>query len=84
MPQKNWRAIKLQHDSKAIGLRDSRDFRGQYILFRRKVEDLNEGDEQCRLLNLLPHTWVTRVTKEGSGKDQEQAHRQDDAQQGAY
>ena len=34
-----WRAIKLQHDGREICLRDWRDFRGQYILFCRNVED---------------------------------------------
>ena len=33
---KRSRAIKLQHDRQEIRLRDWRDFRGQYILFRRK------------------------------------------------
>ena len=44
---KRWRAIKLQHDGREIRLRDWRDF-------RRNVEDWNEGDEQTRLLNMLP------------------------------
>ena len=59
-----WRAIKLQHDGREIRLRDWRDFRGQYTLFRRNVEDWNEGDEQARLLSMLPEAWIKRVTKE--------------------
>ena len=61
---KRWRAIKLQHDGRDIRLRDWRDFRGQYTLFRRNVEDWNEGDEQARLLSMLPEAWIKRVTKE--------------------
>ena len=61
---KRWRAIKLQHDGREIRLRDWRDFRGQYTLFRRNVEDWNEGDEQARLLSMLPQAWIKRVTKE--------------------
>ena len=61
---KRWRAIKLQHDGREIRLRDRRDFRGQYTLFRRNVEDWNEGDEQARLLSMLPEAWIKRVTKE--------------------
>ena len=61
---KRWRAIKLQHDCRQIRLRDWRDFRGQYTLFRHKVEDWNEGDEQARLLSMLPDAWIKRVTKE--------------------
>ena len=61
---KQWRAIKLQHDGREIRLRDWRDFRGQYTLFCRKVEDWNEGDEQARLLSMLPEAWIKRVTKE--------------------
>ena len=61
---KRWKAIKLQHDGREIGLRDWRDFRGQYTLFRRNVEDRNEGDEQGRLLSMLPEAWIKRVTKE--------------------
>ena len=61
---KRWRAIKLQHDRREIRLRDWRDFRGQYTLFRRNVEDWNEGDEQARLLSMLPEAWIKRVTKE--------------------
>ena len=57
------KGIKLQHDCREIRLRDSRDFRGQYVLFRRNVEDWNEGDEQSSLLNLLPDAWVKQVTK---------------------
>ena len=34
---KRWKAIKLQHDGRGIRLRDWRDFRGQYTLFRRNV-----------------------------------------------
>ena len=34
-----WRAIKLQHDGREIRSPDWRDFRGQYTLYRRKVED---------------------------------------------
>ena len=36
---KRWKAIKLQHDGRGICLRDWRDFRGQYTLFRRNVGD---------------------------------------------
>ena len=61
---KPWRAIKLQHDGREIRLRDWRDFRGQYTLFCRNVEDWNEGDEQARLLSMLPEAWIKRVTKE--------------------
>ena len=61
---KRWRAINLQHDGREICLRDWRDFRGQYTLFRRNVEDWNEGDEQARLLSMLPEAWIKRVTKE--------------------
>ena len=61
---KRWKAIKLEHDAREIRLRDWRDFRGQYILFRRNVEDWNEGDEQARLLSMLPEAWIKRVTKE--------------------
>ena len=28
------------------------------------MEDLNEGDEQARLLSMLPEAWIKRVTKE--------------------
>ena len=61
---KRWKSIKLQHDGREIRLRDWRDFRGQYTLFRRNVEDRNEGDEQARLLSMLPEAWIKRVTKE--------------------
>ena len=61
---KRWKAIKLQHDGRESRLRDWRDFRGQYTLFRRNVEDWNEGDEQARLLSMLPEAWIKRVTKE--------------------
>ena len=61
---KRWRAIKLQYDGRKICLWDWRDFRGQYILLHRNVEDWNESDEQSRLVNLLPDAWVKRVTKE--------------------
>ena len=61
---KRWKSIKLQHDGREIRLRNWRDFRGQYTLFRRNVEDLNEGDEQARLLSMLPEAWIKRVTKE--------------------
>ena len=60
---KRWKCIKLQHDGREIRLRDWRDFRGQYTLFRRNVEDWNEGDEQARLLSMLPEAWIRRVTK---------------------
>ena len=60
---KRWQSIKLQHDGREICLRDWRDFRGQYTLFRRNVEDWNEGDEQARLLSMLPEAWIKRVTK---------------------
>ena len=61
---KRWKSIKLQHDGREIRLRDWRDFRGQYTLFRRNVEDWNEGDEQARLLSMLPEELINRVTKE--------------------
>ena len=61
---KRWKSIKLQHDGREIRLRDWRDFRGQYTLFRRNVEDWSEGDEQARLLSMLPEAWIKRVTKE--------------------
>ena len=61
---KRWKSIKLQHDGREICLRDWRDFWGQYTLFRRNVEDWNEGDEQARLLSNLPEAWIKRVTKE--------------------
>ena len=61
---KRWKAIKLQHDGLGICLRGWRDFRGQYTPFRRNVEDSNEGDEQARLLSMLPEAWIRRVTKE--------------------
>ena len=64
MAAKRWKAIKLQHDGRETRLRDWRDFRGQYTLFRRNVEDWNEGDEQARLLSMLPEAWIMRVTKE--------------------
>ena len=53
---KRWKSIKLQHDGREIRLRDWRDFRGQYTW--------NEGDEQARLLSMLPEAWIKRVTKE--------------------
>ena len=61
---KRWRDIQLQLDGPEIRLRDWRDFRGQYTLFRRNLEDWNEGDEQARLLSMLPEAWIKRVTKE--------------------
>ena len=61
---KRWKAIKLQHDGRDIRLRNWRDFRGQYTLPRRNVEDWNEGDEQARLLSMLPEAWIKGVTKE--------------------
>ena len=30
------------------------------------MEDWNEGDEQARLLSMLPEAWIKRVTKEES------------------
>ena len=65
---KRWRAIQLQHDGREICLRDWRDFRGQYTLFRRNVEDWNEGDEQARLLSMLPEASIKRVTKEEANR----------------
>ena len=61
---KQWKAIKLEHDGREIRLRNWRDFRGQYTLFRRNVEDWNEGDEQARLVSMLPEAWIKRVIKE--------------------
>ena len=63
---KRWKAIKLEHDGREIRLRKWRDFRGLYTLFRRNVEDWNEGDEQARLLSMMPEAWIKRVTKEES------------------
>ena len=63
---KRWKSIELQHDGREIRLRDWRDFRGHYTLLRRNVEDWNEGDEQARLLSMLPEAWIKRVTKEES------------------
>ena len=51
---KRWKSIKLQHDGRETRLRGWRDFRGHYTLFRRNVEDWNEGDEQARLLSICP------------------------------
>ena len=73
---KRWRAIKLQHDGREIRLRGWRDLRGQYTLFRRNVEDWNEGDEQARLLSMLPSH------QGGSQESQVQSQVQDDAPQG--
>ena len=61
---KRWKSIKLQHDGREIRLRVWRDFRGQYTLFCRNVEDWNEGDEQARLLSMLLEALIKRVTKE--------------------
>ena len=61
---KRSKAIKLQHDGREICLRGWRDIRGQYTPFCRNVEDWNEGDEQARLLSMLPEAWIKRVTKE--------------------
>ena len=61
---KRWKAIKPQHDGREMRLRDWRDFWGQYTLFRRSVEDWNEGDEQAHLLSMLPEAWIKRVTRE--------------------
>ena len=63
---KRWKSIKLQHDGREVRLPDWRDFRGHYTLLRRNVEDWNEGDEQARLLSMLPEAWIKRVTKEES------------------
>ena len=63
---KRWKSIKLEHDGREIRLRDWRDFRGKYTLYRRNVEDWNEDDEQARLLSMLPEAWIKRVTKEES------------------
>ena len=60
---KRWRAIKVQHDGADIRLRDWRDFRGQYVLLPQNLEDWNKGDEQSRLLNLLPDARLKRVRK---------------------
>ena len=57
---------KLEHDGREIRLREWRNFRGKHTLFRRNVEDWNEGDEQARLLSMLPEAWIKRVTKEES------------------
>ena len=61
---KRSRAIQLQHDGREMRLRDWRNLREQYVLLRRNVEDCNEGDEQSRLLKLLPDAWVKWVTEE--------------------
>ena len=71
---KRWKSIKLQHDGREIRLRDWRDFRGQYTLFRRNVENWNEGDEQACLLSMLPEAWIKRVTK-GEAKRAKSNHR---------
>ena len=63
---KRWKSIKLEHDGREIRLRDWRGLRGKYTLYRRNVEDWNEGDEQARLLSMLPEAWIKRVTKEES------------------
>ena len=49
-------AIKLQHAGREICLRDWRDFRGQYVLLRRNVEDWNAGVEQsaCSISSPTP------------------------------
>ena len=65
---KRWRAVRPQHDGKEIRLQERRDVLGKNILFRRSVEDWNEGDEQSRLLNLVPDAWVRQVTKEEAKK----------------
>jgi len=59
-----WRDVKLEHNGVDIRLRDWRDFTGKYILRRKHVEDWNEGDEQARLLKMLPKPWSKRVTKQ--------------------
>ena len=56
------RAIKLQHDCREIRPRGWREFRGQYVLFRRNM-DWNEGDDQSCLVKLFPDALVKRVTK---------------------
>ena len=61
---KRWKAIKLEDDGQEIGLRNRRDFSGQYTLFCRNVEDWKEGNEQARLLSMLPEAWIKRVTNE--------------------
>ena len=61
---KRWRAMKPQHDGREIRVPDWRDFRGHYILFRRNMEDLNEGDEQSGLCKLPPQSLAKQVTKE--------------------
>ena len=61
---KRWKAIKLQHDGRQIRLRARQDFRGQYALLRRNVEDWKKCDEQSPLRKLLPEAWVKRVTKD--------------------
>ena len=68
MAAKRWKAIKLQHDGREIRLRDWRDFRGQYTLIRRNVEDWNEGDEQASLLSMLPEACIKRVNKKEAQK----------------
>ena len=40
---KRWKSIKLEHDGREIRLREWRDFRGKYTLFRRNVEDWKRG-----------------------------------------
>ena len=57
-----WRAMKLQHEGKEICLREWRNFRGQYLLHCQNVENWKEGDEQSRLLDLLPDAWIKPVT----------------------
>ena len=82
VPTKRWRAIKLQYVGKDIRLREWREFRGQYVMYRRNVEDQNEGDEQSRLLNLLQDA-DQACHERGSQEGQEEPHCEDDAQHGA-
>ena len=77
---KRWKSIKLQHDGREIRLRDWRDFRGHYTLFRRNVEDWNEGDEQAGLLSMAG-SMDQEGHQGGSRAGQVQPHGQDDAPQ---
>ena len=76
---KRWKSIKLEHDGREIRLRDWRDFRGKYTLFRRNLEDWNEGDEQARLLSMLPGSMDQEGHQGGIQEGQVQPHGQDDA-----
>ena len=64
VPAKRWNGIRIQHDGKNIHLQEWRNFWGQCVLHRRKVQDWSKGDTLFRLLGLLPASWIKRATKE--------------------